>query len=109
MSGVEDAGLAAVVLSRTWRADGGVLAAAGQADGGVRLWDFADAAPRQRILSLVERDGYGIDALARSPEGHLVMGNLHGTIAILPVPCSTRRDPSPRPFAVNEVREQRSR
>jgi serine/threonine protein kinase/WD40 repeat protein len=72
------------VLSRTWRADGGLLATAGQADGRVRLWDFAHAAPRQRVLSLFERDGHGIDALALSPEGrHLVTANPDGTIAIL--------------------------
>jgi WD40 repeat protein len=71
------------LLSGAWRADGGLLATAGAADGTVQLWDFGYGVPRQRVLRLFERAGHGIEALALTPEGrHLVTANPDGTIGV---------------------------
>jgi WD40 repeat protein len=67
-----------------WRADGGLLAAVGPADGTVRLWEFGPTAPRQRVVTVFAPNANTIDAVALAPEGrHLVTANSDGTIAIL--------------------------
>jgi serine/threonine protein kinase/WD40 repeat protein len=74
----------AALVSGAWRADGGLLAAAGPPDGTVRLWDFGPAVPRRRAVAVFEPNAHGIEAVALAPEGrHLVTANSDGTITIL--------------------------
>jgi WD40 repeat protein len=72
------------LLNGAWRADGGLIAKVGPADGTVRLWDFSHTVPRRGAVALFEPNGHGIEAVAFAPEGrHLVTANSDGTIAIL--------------------------
>jgi WD40 repeat protein len=73
--------------SGAWRADGGLLAAVGESDGEVRLWDFGHAVPGQHVVPVFEPRGDGIEAVAFSPEGRCVVtANPDGTIAIFRLP-----------------------
>jgi WD40 repeat protein len=74
----------AALVSGAWRADGGLLAAAGPPDGTVRLWDFGPAVPKRTAVAVFEPNANGIEAVALAPEGrHLVTANSDGTITIL--------------------------
>jgi WD40 repeat protein len=70
--------------SGTWRADGGLLATVGTAEGAARLWDFRSATPRRGIVTMFEPNTQGVEAAAFAPEGrHLVLAHTDGTIAVL--------------------------
>lgn len=70
--------------SGAWRADGGLLATAGTADGTLRLWDMNSTPPRRRSVAILEPNDHGIEAVAFSPEGrHLVTANPDGTLTIV--------------------------
>jgi serine/threonine protein kinase/WD40 repeat protein len=71
------------LLGGAWRADGGLLATAGATDGTVRLWDFGQPMPRQRVVPVFEPNVESVEAVAFAPEGrHLVTANPDGTIAV---------------------------
>jgi WD40 repeat protein len=72
------------LVSGAWRADGGLLATTGAADGTVRVWDFSHAVPKRGAVTMFEPNVHGIEAVAFGLEGrHLVTADHDGTIAVL--------------------------
>jgi WD40 repeat protein len=77
-------GHTSTVLSGAWRADGRLLATAGETDGTVRLWDLSSDPPRCKVLHVIPPKVPWLHQIAFSPEGrHLALTNPNGTVYIL--------------------------
>jgi WD40 repeat protein len=77
-------GHAGVVLCCAVRADGGLVASAGETDGTLRLWDLsADQTPRRKV-PLFPPDTRSVRGVAFTPDGrYLATANPDGTIYLL--------------------------
>jgi WD40 repeat protein len=72
------------VASGAWRADGRLLATAGESDGTVRLWDLSPSHPRCRVIRVLPPGKQPLSCVAFTPEGrHLATANPDGTISVL--------------------------
>lgn len=71
-------------VSGAWRADGRLLATAGEYDGTVRLWDLSSSPPRRQAIQVLPPKTQSLYGVAFTPEGrHLATANPDGTIYIL--------------------------
>lgn len=62
-------GHTSTVLTGAWRADGKMLATAGETDGTVRVWDLSDGPARSQAFKLVPPNLQWLHAISLSPEG----------------------------------------
>jgi WD40 repeat protein len=73
-----------VALACAVRADGGLVASAGEADGTLQLWDLSGPKTHHRVIPLFAPGTQYLHGLALTPEGrYLATANPNGTIYIL--------------------------
>ena len=77
-------GQSSVALSCAVRADGGLVASAGETDGALQLWDLTTPNSPRREIRLFPPSTPYLHGVALTPEGrHVATANPDGTIYIL--------------------------
>ncbi len=98
------------VVAGAWRADGRVLVTAGETDGTLRLWDFAQTPPAVRTLRPLPPGTRYLFGLALTPEGrYAAVAGPDGAIPVFRIPDGAPPyDPGP-PRPVPDPKELAAR